>query len=198
VQEKRFVAWLSSGSRHAFFIVTLIPAFTFEELQDAAAKAQAGGAFSAQSGDLAALATPDAEKKELADLRASLFDPAFEPLTTAKTPPPGHDILRASSNNFYAGVTLADVKNFSERYPLNSRLVKDARGMREEVYRAGTADGQVPPGLYATYLRKAIGFLTQPSTSPSCRQGSRSADRDRRFPREHDRRQPAERAGDPR
>ncbi|HVH54630.1 MAG TPA: hypothetical protein VM791_00145 [Vicinamibacterales bacterium] len=151
--------WANRGNHNEITGQKLIPGFTFEELQDAAVKAQAGGAFSAQSGDLAALPTPDAVKKELADLRASLFDPAFEPLTTAKTPPPGHDILQASSNNFYAGVTLADVKNFSERYPLNSRLVKDARGMREEVYRAGTADGQVPPGLYATYLRKAIGFL---------------------------------------
>ena len=37
--------------------------------------------------------------------------------------------------------------------------MKDARGIREEVYRAGTPDGKVPPGLYATYLQKAIGFL---------------------------------------
>jgi dipeptidyl-peptidase III len=151
--------WANRGNHNEITGQKLIPAFTFEELEDAAVKAQSSGAFSAPSGDLAALPTPDAVKKEVADLRASLFDPAFEPLTTAKTPPPGQDILQASSNNFYAGVTLADVKNFPERYPLNSRLVKDARGLREEVYRAGTLDGQVPPGLYATYLHKAIGFL---------------------------------------
>jgi dipeptidyl-peptidase-3 len=33
--------------------------------------------------------------------------------------------------------------------------VKDARGIRELVYRAGTPDGKVRPGLYATFLRKA-------------------------------------------
>ena len=38
-------------------------------------------------------------------------------------------------------------------------MVKDARGIREEVYRAGTPDGKVPPGLYATYLKKANEYL---------------------------------------
>src|SRR5207237_9636851 len=28
-----------------------------------------------------------------------------------------------------------------------------------EVYRAGTPDGRVPPGAYATFLKKAIGYL---------------------------------------
>ena len=98
-------------------------------------------------------------KKELADLQASIFDPSFEPSITVKTPPPGKDILQASSNNFYQGVTLEDLKGFQERYPLNSRVAKDARGIREEVYRAGTPDGRVPPGLYATYLKKTITYL---------------------------------------
>jgi dipeptidyl-peptidase-3 len=31
--------------------------------------------------------------------------------------------------------------------------------LREEVYRAGTADGRVAPGLYATYLKKANDYL---------------------------------------
>ena len=86
-----------------------------------------------------------------------------------KTPPPGKDILQASSNTFYQGVTLEDLKNFQERYPLNSRVVKDGRGIREEVYRAGTPDGKVPPGLYATYLKKAIGSSRRRGTSPSRR-----------------------------
>jgi dipeptidyl-peptidase-3 len=81
-------------------------------------------------------------------------------LTTAKTPPPGKDIIQASSNTFYRGVTLADLKVFAERYPLNSRVVKGADGtVREEVYRAGTPDGSVPAGLYAPFLKKAIEYL---------------------------------------
>ncbi|HYY96590.1 MAG TPA: hypothetical protein VE713_18945 [Pyrinomonadaceae bacterium] len=59
-------------------------------------------------------------------------------------------------------MTLADLKNFQEHYPLNSRVVKRPDGtLAEEVYRAGTPDGSVPPGLYAEYLKKAIGYLEQ-------------------------------------
>jgi dipeptidyl-peptidase-3 len=151
--------WANRGNHNEMTGQKMIPAFTFEELQDAALKAQAAGAFKTPSGDLPPLATAEALKKELADLRPSLFDAGFEPMTTAKTPPPGKDILQASSNNFYENVSVADLKTFQEAYPLNSRLVKDAKGLHEEVYRAGTADGRIPPGRYATYLRKANGFL---------------------------------------
>lgn len=151
--------WANRGNHNETTGQKIMPAFTFEELHDAALKAQAAGAFKTPSGDLAPLASADAVKKELADLRPSIFESAFESITTAKTPPPGKDILQASSNNFYEDVSLADLKNFQEAYPLNSRLMKDAKGLHEEVYRAGTADGTIAPGRYATYLRKANGFL---------------------------------------
>ena len=49
-----------------------------------------------------------------------------------------------------------DLKGFQEKYPLNSRVVKGADGkLTELVYRAGTPDGKVPPGLYATFLKQA-------------------------------------------
>lgn len=39
-------------------------------------------------------------------------------------------------------------------------MVKDEDGkLVEEVYRAGTNDGKVPPGRYARYLAQAIGYL---------------------------------------
>src|SRR5262249_10337269 len=83
-------------------------------------------------------------------------DPNFEPTITAKSPQGGKDILQSSANNFYAGVSLADLKNFHDAHPLNSRLVKNAQGkLVEEVYRAGTPDGKVPPGLYREFLKKA-------------------------------------------
>jgi len=47
------------------------------------------------------------------DLKRRLFDPNFEPTITAKNPQGGLDILQASSNNFYSGVKLADVKRLS-------------------------------------------------------------------------------------
>jgi dipeptidyl-peptidase-3 len=88
-----------------------------------------------------------------------LFDPAFEPMITAKSPRGGLDILEGSANNFYSGVKLSDLKGFAEHFPLNSRLVKVNGHLEEQVYRAGTPDHRVPPGLYADYLAKANSFL---------------------------------------
>ena len=43
-------------------------------------------------------------------------------------PPAGKDILTASANNLYVGVTMADLEDIREEYPLNSRLVKTGGG----------------------------------------------------------------------
>jgi dipeptidyl-peptidase-3 len=81
-------------------------------------------------------------------------------MLTAKSPGPGQDLIQASSNTFYEGLSEADLKNFKDRYPLNSRVVKGKDGAPvEQVYRAGTPDGKVPPGLCAVYLRRAIIYL---------------------------------------
>ena len=63
-------------------------------------------------------------------------------MLTVKNPPNGQDPLQASSENFYSGVTLKDLTGFTERYELNSRLVKRNGRVMEEVYRAGTPDGK--------------------------------------------------------
>ena len=152
--------WANRGNHNEITAEKFLPTFTAAELESAALAAQKDGAFASPYADLAALATPADLRRELTELRASLFDGAFEPTTTAKTPPPGKDIIQASSNTFYRGVTLADLKGFTERFPLNSRVVKGADGaVHEEVYRAGTPDRSVLPGLYAVFLNKAIIFL---------------------------------------
>ncbi|HMF75953.1 MAG TPA: hypothetical protein VK604_09860, partial [Bryobacteraceae bacterium] len=74
-------------------------------------------------------------------------------------PQDSKDIIEASSNNFYLDVKLADLKNFKEKYRLNSRVVKKGGALLEQVYRAGTPDGRVRPGLYANYLSKANQYL---------------------------------------
>jgi dipeptidyl-peptidase-3 len=152
--------WANRGNHNENTTAKFLPTFTFEELSAAALAVQAAGGFNTAYGDLPALATGADVTKELDALKPSLFDPNFEPSITAKTPPPGQDIVQASSNTFYQGVTLAELANFKEQYPLNSRLVKGAGGtLREDVYRAGTPDGKVPAGLYAVYLKKAVGYL---------------------------------------
>jgi dipeptidyl-peptidase III len=159
IRQYALLFWANRGNHNENTSQKFLPTFTFEELQQAALKAQTNGAFKSAYADLPPLATPEALNRELSDLRAPLFEPNFEPLITAKAPPAGQDIVQASSNTFYRGATLQDLKDLKEQYPLNSRVVKDANGIREEVYRAGTPDGRVAPGLYATYLKKAIEFL---------------------------------------
>lgn len=135
--------WVNKGNRSEQTAQKFLPDFTFDELKAAVLTASQGGTAA----------------KELDELKPSLFDPDFEPMMTAKSPKPGQDLLQASSNNFYLNVTTADLANFKEQYPLNSRLAKINGKLVEQVYRTGTPDGRIPPGLYAEYLRKANSFL---------------------------------------
>jgi len=149
--------WANRGNHNDYTAQKFLPTFTFEQLEKAALIAQQNGAFRTPYADLPPLNRPTEVTQELATLRASLFDPAFEPMTTAKSPEGGKDTIQASSNTFYQGVSQEDLKGFQEKYALNSRVVKSADGkLTELVYRAGTPDGKVPPGLYATFLKKAI------------------------------------------
>jgi dipeptidyl-peptidase III len=152
--------WANSGNHDLGTAQKFVPQFTFEELRSAALTAQRNGAMRTPDGDLPALASAKELDQELSALRRALFDASFEPMTTAKSPAAGTDIIQASSNTFYPHLSLADLTGFKDRYALNSRVVKDAQGhLHELVCRAGTADGRIAPGLYAVYLRKAIDYL---------------------------------------
>jgi dipeptidyl-peptidase III len=167
IRQYALLFWANRGNHNENTSQKFLPSFTFDELTRAALRAQTNGAFTfveegRKSGyaDLAPLANADALQRELDALRGSLFDPAVEPTATAKTPPAGQDIIQASSNTFYRGVTLQDLQGFRELHPLNSRVVKNAdKTIREEVWRAGTPDGSIAPGLYAVYLKKANEYL---------------------------------------
>ena len=84
-------------------------------------------------------------------LQPMFFDPAFDPIVTNKTPGPGRDILTSSANNLYVGVTMDELERFEEKYPLNSRLVKQNGNLMEEVYRIG--------GKYDREIRAIVGHL---------------------------------------
>lgn len=149
--------WASRGNHNELTSQKFLPSFTFEQLEKAALIAQQNGAFRTAYADLPPLKKPSDVMRELESLRTSLFDPAFEPMMTAKSPVGRKDTVQASSNTFYQGLSLDDLKGFQEKYPLNSRVVKGADGkLTELVYRAGTPDRKVPPGLYATFLKKAV------------------------------------------
>ncbi len=143
--------WANRGNHNDTTSQKFLPTFNFEELTQAAMQALRNGGL---------MDTPEELHKELQELKASFFDPNFEPMLTAKNPRGNLDILQASANNFYSNVTLNDLKNFTEKYPLTSRVIKlDDGQLVEQVYRAGKPDGSVAPGLYAPYLEKAIFYL---------------------------------------
>jgi dipeptidyl-peptidase-3 len=87
----------------------------------------------------------------LSRLDRPFFDPTFDPMITSKTPENGRDVLAASANNLYEGVAADDLEGFSERYGLNSRLVRSAAGLTEQVYRVD--------GLYGDQIAAIVGHL---------------------------------------
>jgi dipeptidyl-peptidase-3 len=99
----------------------------------------------------AAAKAAGADAAAVARLQPMFFDPAVDPIVTNKTPGAGKDILQASANNLYSGVTMADLKGFEEKYGLNSRLVKQNGKLVEEVYRAD--------GRYGKYITEIVKHL---------------------------------------
>jgi dipeptidyl-peptidase III len=97
----------------------------------------------------------------LTRLRPVFFDANVDPMVTAKTPGPGQDILAASANNLYVGVTTKDLEGFHEQHPLNSRLVKRDGTLVEEVYKVG---GRYSKQISAivSHLEAAIPLATPP------------------------------------
>jgi dipeptidyl-peptidase III len=151
---------------------------------DTAPESFAGAARTAAKNG-ATFNTPAGETLDamLARLQPMFFDSNVDPIVTNKTPGEGKDILQASANNLYFGVSMADLKGFTERYGLNSRLVKrppalardnlassgetspkrpSAAGghLVEEVYRI---DGRYGPQIAAIvkHLEAAIPFATE-------------------------------------
>src|SRR5262245_26157183 len=116
IQRYTKLFWINSGPYNNLtarkFVLTCTPADFAEAAKSAAA---AGATFPTASGE--------SLDQLLARLQPMFFDANVAPIVTAKTPPAGQDILQASSNNLYAGVTLKDLAGFKELYGLNSRLV---------------------------------------------------------------------------
>jgi dipeptidyl-peptidase-3 len=143
--------WGNKGNHNELTSQKFLPKFTEDELRRALD----------QAGRKDLIPEVDA-------LKQSLFDPDFEPLITAKSPAGSRDIIQSSSNNFYFGVTLGDLKNFTERYRLNSLVEKKNGKLVEEVYRT--------TGLYGKYLARANEFLSKAEAYASPAQAKVIAD----------------------
>ena len=89
-------------------------------------------------------------------VRQAMFGPDFMAVVTDKTP--GHDFIAGSANNNYEGLTTAEVdawtKAGNEKYPLNSKVIRNDGGIEELVWRCGGYG--VEPGLYAKELGKVV------------------------------------------
>jgi dipeptidyl-peptidase-3 len=140
----------SGGNHNETTGEKFLPKISFADFSQAAERARSQGAR---------LGTKEKLAATLKELEAPLFDPRFQPKITEKNPQPGEDILTASSNDYYRGLKLAELQGFAEKNPLNSRLVKKDGKLVEEVYRAGTPDKKVPPGLFARELQAVVGEL---------------------------------------
>ncbi len=144
IQRYTKLFWLNNGPYNNLTARKFVLTCTPEALLAAAkASAVAGATFATPAGE-----TLDAM---LARLQPMFFDPAVDPIVTNKNPGPGRDILEASANNLYSGVSMADLKGFGEKYGLNSRLVKRDGGLVEEVYKAD--------GLYGRQITEIIKHL---------------------------------------
>lgn len=146
--------WINTGPYNNLTARKFVLHCTPQAFAAAARAAQSSGAsFPLRAGE-----TLDAM---LARMEPLFFDPEVEPIVTNKTPGPGKDLLSASANNLYVGVTMKDLDRFSEQHPLNSRVVKQDGKIVEQVYRLG--------GLYSKqiaeitrHLEHAIPYATEP------------------------------------
>jgi dipeptidyl-peptidase-3 len=146
--------WINTGPYNNLTAQKFVLSITPEGLAAAAKAASSAGATFP-------LANGETLDQLLTRLRPMFFDASFEPSVTKKQPPPGQDILTASSNNLYQGVSLKDLTGFTERYPLNSRLVKRDGKLVEEVYKVG---GRYDPQIreIVRHLEAAMPLATEP------------------------------------
>ncbi len=94
-------------------------------------------------------------------IKRAMFDPDFMAVVTDKTP--GHDFIAQSANNYYEGVSSAEVEEWAkagkEKHPLNAKVVRHNGRIEELVWRCG-GDG-VEPGMYAKELAQIAENLSR-------------------------------------
>jgi dipeptidyl-peptidase-3 len=144
IQRYAKLFWINNGPYNNLTAQKFVLACTPQAFAAAAKAAAASGAT---------LTTPPGESLDamLARLRPMFFDAKVDPIVTNKSPGAGKDILLSSANNLYDGVSTADLKGFTEKYGLNSRLAKRNGKLVEEVYRID--------GIYGKYIAEIVKHL---------------------------------------
>ena len=154
IQRYTKLFWINNGPYNNLTARKFVLRLTPQEFAAAVkAAASTGATFSTGAGE--------SLDQKLARLAPMFFDPNVDPIVTNKTPGPGKDILNASANNLYSGVSTSDLKGFTERNGLNSRLVKRDGRLVEEVYKI---DGRYGAQIAAIvkHLEAAVPFASEP------------------------------------
>jgi dipeptidyl-peptidase-3 len=157
IQRYTKLFWINTGpynnlTSRKFVLKTTPQAFATA----AQAAAKSGATFPTAAGEsLDALLTR---------LQPMFFDPNVDPIVTNKNPGPGKDILTGSANNLYSGVSMADLKGFTEKNGLNSRLVKANGSLVEEVYKIDGRYGKEIAQI-VRHLEAAIPFASEPTAA---------------------------------
>lgn len=140
--------WFANGIHHHYSTDKFVPKFS----QDF---------FKAEVAKLAPESLPLAEGQTVDAFVAELVPVIFDPTVMAKrvNQADGQDLIQTSANNYYDGVTQAEVEQFYAAmkdpkdttpisYGLNSRLVKKDGKVQEEVYKVG--------GRYSAAIEKIV------------------------------------------
>jgi dipeptidyl-peptidase-3 len=136
--------WINTGPYNNITARKFVLRLEAQQLREAVhAAARAGAVLPRRAGE-----TLDQFAARMSPL---FLDASVDPVVTSKNPAEGRDILEASANNLYAGVSMRDVDGHRERYALNSRLVKRDGRLVEEVYRIGDK--------YDAEIRRIVGHL---------------------------------------
>ncbi|MET0212553.1 MAG: peptidase M49 [Vicinamibacterales bacterium] len=138
--------WINSGPYNNLTARKFVLNLTPDQLLMAAERAESNGARFRRDAETSL-------RDVISTYSPMFFDAAVDPMVTCKTPGSDRDILEASANNLYDGVTMADLESLHERYPLNSRVAMRDGVVVEEPYRVG--------GLYDAEIRRIVSHLEQ-------------------------------------
>jgi dipeptidyl-peptidase-3 len=145
--------WINTGPYNNLTARKFVLKITPQAFATAAQIAEKAGArFPTQPGE--------SVEAMLKRLEPMFFDPNVDPIVTNKNPGPGKDILTASANNLYSGVSMADLKGLTEKNGLNSRLVKSNGRLVEEVYKIDGRYGKQIAEI-VKHLEAAIPFASE-------------------------------------
>lgn len=143
--------WMGNGIHHHYSEEKFTPAFS---------KAFFETAVNQTDAKLLPLLENETAAQLVARISPVIFDPTLYPKRTNQEP--GVDLILTSANNYYEGVTQAEVEAFYAKmkdpndntpvsYGLNSKLVKEYGKLVEKTYKVG--------GMYSAALERIVGWL---------------------------------------